>query len=823
MEGAADLIIVDARSSKGLKPESFCACVRSCDGVSSCVVVAIVKKSALERDSPRVYRYLNAGINRVLMESTTPGVVTNELIQLERGDLHVLKQQKILTAFIAALDSCKDLVHITDAQHRIQHINRACEAYLGYKIEDLYGKTIWEVHGSDHHRQELRTPSDVRSVDSLQTSTLRKKLSIDYKGSELTEIKEGKVGLDVSEAVNLQMRRGKEWEGLFSCRRKSGDIVHFSSKVTPVSCHSRQNEFFVYWSDGHHGERVEPFYARAPSIKSHRKGSYDIRSLNSDGERRKESLENELHGGVLSAPIQRDKFTFSRASSQGFREGSIIRRQSVAKLHNYMLEAPITRVVSIITAAQDSSPAYIAQALEKVLEILRSTELYNPQPILDSHTKSVTTDPVATDLLGALLSHSPKPLSGGRRSSSDQTINRLQNARPSLPASFQQASSAIKEILAEDLTWKFDIIKLEKLTDKRPLVWLGMNLMCQLNVPQALCCDEQTLQNWLTLIEANYQSGNSYHNSTHAADVLQTTAFFLEKERIKNMMDPLDAAACLIAAAVHDVDHPGKNSQFLCNTNNELAILYNDQAVLESHHAAVTFKLTASDDRVNILKGLDLESYKFVRKNVIDMVLATDMAKHFEHVNKFINMLDKCVTKIDDDGDQLVRSVLFSQETIEPTVDLTLVNTSENIEIIKRMMIKCADINNPLRPIHLCVEWANRIANEYFNQTEEEKRRKIPVVMPQFDRTTCSIPKSQIGFIDFFIFDMFEAWHELAQIPELMGHLKENYHYWKEMDERERKTLTASLELKSPSSGGSQSNLDSSLKVEEGVIVEELT
>ncbi|RXG69900.1 hypothetical protein Avbf_01996 [Armadillidium vulgare] len=45
----------------------------------------------------------------------------------------------------------------------------------------------------------------------------------------------------------------------------------------------QQNEFFVYWSDGHHGERVEPFYARAPSIKSHRKGSYDIRSLNSDG------------------------------------------------------------------------------------------------------------------------------------------------------------------------------------------------------------------------------------------------------------------------------------------------------------------------------------------------------------------------------------------------------------------------------------------------------------------------------------------------------------------------------------------------------------
>ena len=29
------------------------------------------------------------------------------------------------------------------------------------------------------------------------------------------------------------------------------------------------------------------------------------------------------------------------------------------------------------------------------------------------------------------------------------------------------------------------------------------------------------LQNWLTLIEANYHATNSYHNSSHAADVLQ--------------------------------------------------------------------------------------------------------------------------------------------------------------------------------------------------------------------------------------------------------------------------------------------------------------
>jgi hypothetical protein len=43
-------------------------------------------------------------------------------------------------------------------------------------------------------------------------------------------------------------------------------------------------------------------------------------------------------------------------------------------------------------------------------------------------------------------------------------------------------------------------------------------------------------------------------------------------------------------------------SAFLCNSNHELAVLYNDLCVLESHHSALAFKLTMTDDRVNIFK-----------------------------------------------------------------------------------------------------------------------------------------------------------------------------------------------------------------------------
>ena len=92
-------------------------------------------------------------------------------------------------------------------------------------------------------------------------------------------------------------------------------------------------------------------------------------------------------------------------------------------------------------------------------------------------------------------------------------------------------------------------------------------------------------------------------------------------------------------AIIHDVDHPGRNSAYLCNSGSELAILYNDTTVLENHHCALGFKLTHSDARVNILAGLEPEVYKTVRAGLIDVVLATDMSKHFLHVNKFVSQI----------------------------------------------------------------------------------------------------------------------------------------------------------------------------------------
>ena len=42
------------------------------------------------------------------------------------------------------------------------------------------------------------------------------------------------------------------------------------------------------------------------------------------------------------------------------------------------------------------------------------------------------------------------------------------------------------------------------------------------------------------------------------------------------------------------------------------------------------------------------ETFRVLRQAIIDMVLATEMMKHFEHLNKFVNSIVKLTQKAED-------------------------------------------------------------------------------------------------------------------------------------------------------------------------------
>lgn len=75
---------------------------------------------------------------------------------------------------------------------------------------------------------------------------------------------------------------------------------------------------------------------------------------------------------------------------------------------------------------------------------------------------------------------------------------------------------------------------------------------------------------------------------------------------------------------------------------------------------------------MNIFKNLDRETYKQVRHNVIDMILATEMTKHFEHLAKFVNVFYAKSSGSKDDGMHTDVSKFYIAKIIQLSISSTL-------------------------------------------------------------------------------------------------------------------------------------------------------
>ena len=77
-------------------------------------------------------------------------------------------------------------------------------------------------------------------------------------------------------------------------------------------------------------------------------------------------------------------------------------------------------------------------------------------------------------------------------------------------------------------------------------------------------------------------------------------------DALEDVFTPLEIFAALFASAIHDAGHPGVTNQYLVNTSSELALLYNDESVLENYHVSTAFKLLQKDE-CNIIKNFSKE------------------------------------------------------------------------------------------------------------------------------------------------------------------------------------------------------------------------
>jgi len=280
----------------------------------------------------------------------------------------------------------------------------------------------------------------------------------------------------------------------------------------------------------------------------------------------------------------------------------------------------------------------------------------------------------------------------------------------------------------------------------RPLLTMSYHLFVKSGLIGRLHLNTEKFLNFIKEVEEGYHTDVTFHNACHVTDVLHCMYYFTTVPNIAINFKDWDLLAMFVAACIHDYDHPGLSNKFLIQIGDPLAVLYNDRSVLENHHCAMSFSILFKEQN-NFLEHLDKEKFNDFRETVISLVLATDLAEHFQILSLFkkkILNIPKCVQR-------------------------------EDKILLMKILIKCADVSNATKERSIYKKWVDGIMEEFYRQGDREKELNIPL-SPFGNRDVPKPNSCQKSFVEFIatpIFEVLAEWVYTCQSkPEVDEHSK---------------------------------------------------
>ncbi|XP_026035303.1 high affinity 3',5'-cyclic-AMP phosphodiesterase 7A isoform X2 [Astatotilapia calliptera] len=298
--------------------------------------------------------------------------------------------------------------------------------------------------------------------------------------------------------------------------------------------------------------------------------------------------------------------------------------------------------------------------------------------------------------------------------------------------------------------WNFDIFLFDRLTNGNSLITLTFHLLNQYGLVELFQLDMVKLWRFLVMVQEDYHSDNPYHNAVHAADVTQAMYCYLREPMLAKSLTSKDILLGLLAAATHDLDHPGVNQPFLIKTDHYLATLYRNTSVLENHHWKSAVGLLRE---TGLFSHLPAEDRLNMERDLGSLILATDISRQNDYLSRFRLHLD--------------------QENL-------CMSTASHRHFVLQMALKCADICNPCRPWELSKQWSEKVTEEFFQQGDIEKKHKLEV-SPLCDREMNTVGNIQIGFMTYVAEPLFAEWARFCDTrlsQTMLGHMGLNKASW---------------------------------------------
>lgn len=156
------------------------------------------------------------------------------------------------------------------------------------------------------------------------------------------------------------------------------------------------------------------------------------------------------------------------------------------------------------------------------------------------------------------------------------------------------------------------------------------------------------------------------------------------------------------------------NNRYLVSTSDELSLKYNDYSVLEMMHSALAFEITRKH---KVLDSFAPSDYLYIRRVVVDMILATDMSKHFHLISDF---KEKHPQK--------------NLDSFEYKLDVC------------KLAIKAADVGHAAKKWKIHEKWTFLLMKEFFRQGDLEREKGLELSM-NCDRHAGGVSVGQAQFI----------------------------------------------------------------------------
>ena len=246
------------------------------------------------------------------------------------------------------------------------------------------------------------------------------------------------------------------------------------------------------------------------------------------------------------------------------------------------------------------------------------------------------------------------------------------------------------------------------------LIALSVDLAYRINLHRILKLHLEQFCSYLEALADEYFASNTYHNFTHATDVLYVLCHLLLECNASSRMTEYEIMASFLAAHAHDVGHPGTNNHYQVAANTPLGVKYGESATLEAYSADLGQQLL---EQYSILENIPATDLPGVISLFRSCILGTDMAQH--------NLTCLALRHLPDD--------FYIQNYPPKRPGRTNGESSTHALSLPALLLHAADLSGPCRDVQLWLTRSMAVTSEFVHQGDCERKHQIPVT-PSFDR-----------------------------------------------------------------------------------------